>query len=118
MLLIPNISSYPLQTQTVIIEDGSSFTFTMYYVPLQYGWYITNLYYGDFVLNGLRITNHPNLLYQYQNVIPFGLGCYTDQNREPTQQQDFESGASGLYLLSKAEMNEYEDFVKGGEIPA
>lgn len=118
MLYIPNLSSYPLQTQTVLLPDGSAFTFTMYYVPLQYGWFITNLQYGDFVLNGLRITNHPNMLYQFQNKISFGLACFTKENREPTQLKDFSSKASSLYVLTEAEVDEYTNYVKGGALPS
>src|SRR5271165_6313870 len=102
MLLIQNITADPLQTQIIVLPNGGSLSMTMYYVSMQYGWFFTNLSYNSWQLNGTRIVNHPNLLYQYQNQIPFGLACFTTGQREPTQQQDFSSGASKLYLLNQA----------------
>lgn len=85
---------------------------------MQYGWFITNLTYQDFVLNGLRITNNPNMLYPWINQIPFGIGCFSSSQREPTQQQDFLSGASSLYLLTQDECEAYASYLAGGELPA
>lgn len=118
MNLIQNITSDALQSQVVILPDGSSFSYTMYYVPMQYGWFFTNITYNTFVLNGIRIVNHPNLLYQYQNQIPFGIACFTLASREPTQQQDFSSGASKLYLLSSSEVQAYTNWINGGALPS
>lgn len=81
---------------------------------MQYGWFINNLTYGTFVLNGLRITNNPNILYQWSNQIPFGLACLTRQLREPSQQEDFSSGVSKIYLLNEAEVQAYVEFLKNG----
>lgn len=118
MNLITNITSDPLQTQLVQLPDGSTFSFTMYYIPMQYGWFFTNITYNNFILNGVRIVNHPNLLYQYQNQIPFGISCFTLANREPTQQQDFSSGASKLFLLSQQDVQAYTAWINGGALPS
>lgn len=77
------------------------------------GWFFTSLNWNNsqWVENGRRVVTHPNMLRQYQNIIPFGLACLTVNNREPTQIQDFASGASGLYLLSSAEVEEFEDLL-------
>lgn len=112
MKIITQLSAAPLQKQTIVINDGTSFTFTIYFVPLQTGWFITELTYGTFILRGLRVTNSPNMLNQFRNNIPFGLGCLSTGNREPSQQQDFSSGASKLLILSHAETVEFADYLK------
>ena len=114
MYLIQNITSDSKQTKNLILEDGSILTFTIYFVPMQYGWFITNLTYGDFVLNGLRVCNNPNMLFQWKNVLPFGMACFSRSNREPSQQQDFVSGNSNLYILTSAEVEEYSEFLANG----
>lgn len=114
MYLIQQITEDPLQNQTLILPDGSSLSLTIYFVPMQYGWFITSLTYKDFAIQGLRITNSPNILYQFQNQIPFGLACFSTQNREPTQQQDFSSGASLLYILSQEECQQYAELIRNG----
>lgn len=116
MFLVQTITADPYQTQTLVLPDGASVSITMYFVPMQYGWFLTNLTYGDFVLNGLRISNSPNMLNQFRNQIPFGLACYSTANREPSQQQDFSSGASKLYVLTQSECQEYADFLSAGTI--
>lgn len=114
MYKIKQITNDPLQKQTLILPDGTSLSLTIYFVPLQYGWFITELIYQNFTLNGLRITNSPNMLFQFQNQIPFGLACFSTQNREPSQQNDFSSGASILYLLSAAEVAQYTELLQNG----
>lgn len=114
MLLIQQITDDPLQKFNLILPDGSSLGLQIYFVPMQLGWFITELTYGDFVLNGVRITNSPNMLYQFRNQIPFGLACFSSHNREPSQQQDFSSNASLLYILTADEVAEYTRFLQGG----
>ncbi len=114
MYLIQQVTDDSLQLQTLILPDGSSLSLTIYFVPMQYGWFITNLTYGSFVLNGLRITNSPNMLHQFKNQIPFGLACVSTDDREPSQQQDFSSGASKLFIVSAAEVEQYSEFLSGG----
>jgi hypothetical protein len=114
MYLIQQVTSDANQKQTLILPDGTSLTLTIYFIPLQYGWFITSLVYGNFTLNGLRITVNPNMLRQFKNQIPFGLACYANGNsREPSQQKDFSSGAFSLYILDAAEVAQYEEILAG-----
>lgn len=114
MYQIQTITTDALQVQNFTLADGTQLTITFYFRPRQYGWFINNLTYGSFLLNGLRMTNSPNMLRQFKNQIPFGLACITNGLREPTQQADFASGAAKLYILSSSEVEAYEEFVLNG----
>jgi hypothetical protein len=114
MIQITQVTDDPVQNQTFILPNGNSFQLTIRFVPMQYGWFINSLIYGSFQVNGLRITNSPNMLQQFRNQIPFGLACFSQANREPSQQEDFLSGASTLYVLTEAEVNEYQELLTGG----
>lgn len=116
MLLIQRVTSGALQTQALVLDDGTSFSITMYYRPIQRGWFINELVYGDFVLRGIRIVNSPNMLQQWRNKIPFGLACYTESNREPTLQDDFASKAAKLYVLTATEVAQYQEYLQIGQI--
>lgn len=119
MNLISAVTDNTLQQQTLVLADGTTFTMTMYYIPMQYGWFITSLTYGSFAINGMRICVSPNLLYQFQNQIPFGLACFSNVGgREPTQQQDFSSGAFSLYILSQVECQQLRAYIQGGALPS
>lgn len=113
MFEINQITSEPLQTQVLTLYDGTLLNMTLYYVPRQLGWFITNLTIGNFTLQGVRITTSPNILYQWKDLLNFGLACFSTQNREPTQQQDFSSGASALYILTASEVQQYSEFLSG-----
>lgn len=114
MYTVSNITAAAKQTQTLVLEDGSALNLTVAFLPMQYGWFIVNLTYGSFTARGIRICNSPNLLHQYCNQLPFGLGCFSTGNREPTLQQDFSSGASKLYILTAAEVAQYAVYLQNG----
>lgn len=105
-----------MQQLSLILYNGNILTLTIYFIPLQQGWFITNLTYNatNFVLKGLRITVNPNMLYQFKNQIPFGLGCFTTLLREPSLQQDFSSGNFNLYILTQTEVSQYSQLLSLG----
>ncbi len=110
MYQINQLTSDPLQTMTLILPNGNPCNLTIYFIERQVGWFITNLTYGTFQLNGVRICNSPNMLYQWKNLLQFGLACYSSQNREPSQLQDFSSGSSILYILNQSETEQVTEF--------
>jgi hypothetical protein len=89
MYQIQTITADPLQYLNLILLDGSALALTIYFIPMQYGWFITSLNYGSFTLQGMRISN----------------------NREPSQANDFVSGASSLFVLTAAEVIQYEAYL-------
>lgn len=120
MNLINNITDYPLQTITFVLDDGTNFNLTLYFNAGSQGWFIRNLTYNSFVLNNVRISNNPNILYQWQNIVPqFGLACFPSLigGREPMFQEDFASGACSLYVLSASEVLAYSEFIRSGAFP-
>ena len=113
MIKIEQVGVEPLQKHSIIIDDGTSFSIQIYFSPMQKGWYITKLQYGDFILEGVRIVNSYNILHQYRNQIPFGIVCLSESNREPMLQEDFYSGASKLYLIDRSEVDQYDRYLRG-----
>ncbi len=114
MKLISRVTAAALQQQTLVLDNGASFAMQLYYRPMQQGWFLNELSYQSFILRGIRVVNSPNLLNQWRNLIPFGLGCFSSGNRDPQLQKDFLSGASKLYVLSQAECDEYAEFLTRG----
>jgi hypothetical protein len=108
---IQQITNDSLQKRTLLLGDGSSFEMTMYFVPLQYGWFIRELTYLDFTLKGFRICNSLNMLHQFRNQLPFGMACISDGDREPSLREDFSSGSSRLYVLTEEEVAEYTEYI-------
>lgn len=114
MNLITNVTSDTLQTQKIILADGSQALLTLNFKPMQYGWFINELSYGNVTINGMRVCVSPNILFQFKNQLPFGIACFSTASREPSQQNDFVSGNANLYLLTAAEVNDFSEFISGG----
>lgn len=113
MFQIQQVTTAPYQKQTLLLPDGGQVAITVRFVPMQLSWVIETLTYNTFTLNNLRITNSPNMLHQFRNQIPFGLACFSVNNREPSLQQDFFSQASVLYILNAAETIQFAEFLSG-----
>lgn len=113
MNLIQSISEDTLQHMNVPLADNSFASLTLYFIPMQQCWVIQNLTYANFAINNLRISNSPNMLLQFMHQIPFGIACFSQGDREPSLQQDFSSGASKLFLLTKADCELYVGFLTG-----
>jgi hypothetical protein len=118
MYQIQQVTNAPLQKQTLVLPDGTFLSMSTYFRPMQFGWFIKELSYAltsrDFILRELRICNSPNMLHQWRNILPFGLGCFSSQDREPTQQDDFISGANTLYILTAEEVAEFAGLLQNG----
>lgn len=113
MFQIQNLTTDSRQKQVLVLPNGDQIQIQIYFVPMQLGWFITRLIYKDFTLNGLRITNSPDLLYQFRNQLPFGLACFSAGNVEPMQIQDFQSGVSKLFILTQDEVSLYTGILNG-----
>lgn len=113
MMRILNLTNNPKQSQVLTLPDGSQIGFTLEFSPLQECWFIPSLTYRDWILNGLKISCNPNMLYQYRNEIPFGLACFSDGQREPSLQEDFQFGAARLFVLTQNEVNFYTEVLTG-----
>ena len=116
MQRINGITTYPNQNLTLKLLDGTVLQMNLIYRETQNGWFFGGLNWnnGQWIENGRRVVTHPNMLRQYKNLIPFGLACFTVNNREPTQQQDFVApstsipSASSLFLLTASEVASIE----------
>ena len=111
MLLVSSITDSPNQTMNWVLPDGSSIAVTLVYKPLQYGWFIKEMDYGTFTIQGVRICTSPNILHQFKNQLPFGISCVVTDNEEPTQQGDFLSGRAKIYILTASEVATYTEFL-------
>lgn len=114
MRIIKHITNAPKQELSILLDDGTSFLIEVHYMPLQQGWFIVRLEYKEFILRGLRICNSPNLLHQFKNILPFGLGCISSEKREPMLQFDFSEENSKLLVLTEEEVDQYQELLEGG----
>jgi len=113
MKTIDGITDQPNQVMSVTLADGSRMKLSMFYVVQQRGWF-ADLTWQDFTLNGFRLVSSPNLLRQWQEIIPFGLAITTTEQGDPQNVTDFADGRSTLVLLDEADVAEVEAVVFPG----
>lgn len=116
MFYVQDISDYPTQNKTLNLPDGSQIKITVAFVPMQKSWVIRYLEYGNFVVRNLKIVKNPNILRQFKNIIPFGLAIDSTQDRDPMFVQDFLERTFSMYLLSREEVQQFEDYLSGTKV--
>lgn len=119
MQIITGITSEPIQSISIPLPDGSSFTLRLEFSPQQLGWFYDILYSTRttaFECNGRRLVTSPNILRQFQNIIPFGIGVITQGSVEPTTQTTFSDQIVTLLLLDTADMALIESTIYTGSV--
>lgn len=111
MKIIDRINSSPQQSFTLLTEeDGQKINCDIRYLPTQRQW-ILDLQYQDFTLRGIALVNSVNILRNYRNILPFGIGIFTVDGFDPFFVQDFEAGRARFYLLNQSDVNDAETLI-------
>jgi hypothetical protein len=113
MTTVTGITSQPVQSSFLTLDDGSLVSISMSYRPQQYGWF-ADISWGDWAVTGMRLCAAPNILRQWQNRIPFGLALLTSDNSEPLNQNAFSSGFARLILLNSDDVASVNDLTYSG----
>ncbi len=90
-------------------DNGDPISMTLAFNASTQEWKM-GIEWGDFSLKGNRIFSSPNLLSQYENIIPFGLAVITEGGGDPFLVNDFSTGRVTMYLLTPEEVVEVQDF--------
>ena len=118
MQQVTGISDLPAQVINLTADDGTAATLTMVFRPQQTGWFLDVEWNGTTPateINGLRVTNFPNILRQWRNLLTFGIAVVTRDGLEPLAVTDFASGyATMIFLPSPADVALVESQVFNG----
>lgn len=109
MKKLDGIRATGVQDFSTTIENGDSVKFTLHYSTTTQAFKL-DVEWNDFILKGFRVFSSPNILIQYQNVIPFGLAVVTEGTGDPFLINDFSTGRAVFYVLSPSEVQEVCDF--------
>lgn len=107
MQILNEITNYPKQKFTVITTEGEEFTLKLNYSPTQQLWFF-DIEYNDFILNNHCAVTSYNMLKQWKNILPFGMGIICTDEGDPYFIDDFSSKRCRVTILSIAEVEELE----------
>lgn len=103
MKQITELTNDAKQAYTIIGENGEQIPFNLYYYETQQSWYF-DISYGNTIINGLKLTNFPNILRQWKHILPFGLGCTVTDGFDPYYIDDFVTSRVKVYLLNSSDV--------------
>lgn len=99
MLQVTGLTATPKQSVKIQLESGDIVELRFVYKSNQRGWFFDVLY-KEFSCYGIQLTNCPNIIRQFQNILPFGIGCSVTDGYEPWFLNDFETGRVAVYVLN------------------
>lgn len=100
------------QHLSAILDGYSAVSIYVEYKPQQYGWFL-DLSWGSFSVNSLRLTTSPNILRQFKNILPFGIGVSGVGGAEPVNITDWSTGTCGFYILDSVDVANMEALIGG-----
>lgn len=102
---IANLTNFADQLTGLQLPDGTQVTMELIYQGATERWQMNVAYPTlNFVASGLSVCCYPNLLRQWQEILPFGIACVTPDQTDPFDINDFASGRAVLYLLTPADI--------------
>lgn len=103
MRFLNNLNDAADQLMHVPLADGSIAQFEFIYRPAAQRWSL-NVTHPSLTIRGLNITQGPNILRQWRNVVSFGLAVISVTGLDPIQVGDFLNGNVLVYVMSAAEV--------------
>lgn len=114
MFKIQNITSYPYQSKSLVLPDGTRIEIDIQYFPLRKCWVIKRLAYQDFLYHSFKLVMGVNIIRQFKNILPFGIAVYSPEGRDPQLAEDFtEDGKHSIFILTQDEVEQYEAKLNG-----
>jgi len=91
------------QKLIIITENNQAFELKLTFSDQQECWFYS-ISFEDIIINGSRVVTSPNILREYQNILPFGIAITTDDLSEPVFIDDFSSQRVKFFLLTEEEV--------------
>ncbi len=99
MYFLSGVTDQTPQPVLIPISGQNDAALTLYFRPTQNMWFF-DLSWNDFATQGQSVVNNPNLLTPWENILPFGLGCSTQDGQDPYGLEAFANGNAQLFLLT------------------
>ena len=103
MKILTGLRATGRQKLSTTASNGDTIDLVLYFHSRTAAWYL-DVSSGTFSVKGVRISRVYNLLEQYSNIIPFGVGIIISDDGEPFLINDFSTGRVRLAILSPDEV--------------
>lgn len=113
MQLISTLDGSAYQQVSYILDDGTTATLTLRFLPTQSRWVLDITDDSGFSVNGIMVCCYPNILDKWHNIIKYGINVSTTDGIDPFRQDDFETGYAFISMLDEEEKKKATDYLNG-----
>ena len=110
MQQITTITDQANQLMTLVLDNGETALFRIYYLPRQQNWFF-DIIYKEIAINSIKVVLTPNALRQFKKQIPFGIAFVTEGSVEPFNIFDFSTQRIKMFVLNSEEVQRIEQEV-------
>lgn len=110
---ITNLTNFADQVAQLQLPDGSTATMELIFNGATERWTM-NVSYGTFTATQIGVCCYPNMLRQWEEILPFGIAFTTADQTDPFDINDFVSGRVSVYLLNADDIATINTVVFGG----
>ena len=103
MQLLSAITDAADQLLAVSLPDGSVAQLELFYRPAIQRWTV-DINHPLLNMHGFNLTQGPNILRQWRNIVPFGMALISKNGLDPMYAEDFSNGNCQLYILTPGEV--------------
>ena len=117
-----DLPASPIIEETASVKGGISIDFKFQYIPVKEdddfsdsnlnNFWTFGFKYKTFERKGLLLSNSPNLIDPYTNIMPVFLACYSREGGELISPCFLSAFSTGAYILVAGHLDEYDDFLK------
>ena len=112
VLQITEITNEPKQKHLLDVEGYERATLYLEFKSNQNAWFF-GLEWQDFAIYNTLLVKSYNILRQFKNQLPFGIGIYTASGQDPMTDDAFSGGDAKFYFLTSDDVEEIEDGLYG-----
>ena len=113
MQYITTLDGSAYQEVSYILDDGTTTTLTLRFMPTQNRWLLDVTDDDGFEVKGMFLCCYPNILDKWHNIINYGINVTTTDGVDPFRQNDFETGYAAIAILSNAEKVAAKEYLDG-----
>lgn len=105
---ITGLTDNPKQSLFFVLENNTTFSLYLEFRANVNGW-VYSITKDSFKLNNKRLVMSPNILFQFTNILNFGITVISNDGQDPNSVDDFITERVRLFVIENTEKKEIED---------
>lgn len=105
---ITGLTDNSKQSLIFVLENNTTFTLYLEFRSNINSWFYS-ITKDNFILNNKKLVMSPNILFQFTNILNFGISVLVNDGQDPSAIDDFINERVRLFVIENSEKQEIED---------